>query len=268
MSMAWARCHLRDEALLGQLCEELTLKHEDGLLLQEGAESQIANIISALSELRYKDEPLTEAIFECLTGPNYAETGEIDEQYDLYTLSSVISSLAIQAPDKTHYFKAFAPQLHNALSTVVKTDRSHFVENPGLVYMLVPDLTLYMNLWLTMATFASQQPNYSNMTVMPSEFNLVAKDLIRIFNENPRWRGVDMNFIEAANISVAIAILKVNNEKFIGDISDIIRANLQYKGEEMPMNSPLQMVEPEDLPNIAKSSFYMRTYPTATDIYA
>lgn len=42
------------------------------------------------------------------------------------------------------------------LSTINKTDKKHFIENPGLAIMLVPDLTLYMNLWLTMATFASQ----------------------------------------------------------------------------------------------------------------
>lgn len=59
----------------------------------------------------------------------------------------------------------------------------------------------------------------------------MAKDLIRVFNENPRWRATEMNFLEAANISVSLTILKVTNEKFIGDISDIIRANLQYGGE-------------------------------------
>ena len=85
------------------------LKHEDGIFFEEGSEAQIANIISSLSELRYRNEPLTEVAFECLVGPNYAETGEIDEHYDLYTLFSILSALAIQAPDKTHYFKAFAP---------------------------------------------------------------------------------------------------------------------------------------------------------------
>lgn len=131
------------------------LKHEDGVFFEEGAEAHIANIISALSELRYRHEPLTEAAFECLVGRNYAETGEIEEQYDLYTLFSILSALAIQASDKTHYFKAFAPQLHNALASVTRTDSKHFAENPVLAMMLVPDLTMYMNLWLTMATFAS-----------------------------------------------------------------------------------------------------------------
>ena len=79
LSMAWARSHLRDEKLLEEFCEELVLKHEDGLFFEEGAEAQIANIISALSELRYRHEPLTEVAFECLVGANYAETGEIDE---------------------------------------------------------------------------------------------------------------------------------------------------------------------------------------------
>lgn len=69
--MAWARCHLRDEKLLNDFCEELVLKHEDGLFYEDGAEAQIANIISSLSELRYRHEPLTEAAFECLVGPNF-----------------------------------------------------------------------------------------------------------------------------------------------------------------------------------------------------
>ena len=72
---------------------------------------------------------------------------------------------------------------------MTRTDAKHFAENPILAVMLVPDLTIYMNLWLTMATFASQQPNYANMTVMPTAFNTVAKDLMKIFNDNPRWQA-------------------------------------------------------------------------------
>lgn len=69
-----------------------------------------------------------------------------------------------------------------------------------------------------------------------------------------------MNFLEASNISVSIAVLKVTNEQFIGDISDIIRANLQYGGGAMPADSPLTVVAAEDLPNIAKSAYYMRSF--------
>jgi hypothetical protein len=64
-----------------------------------------------------------------------------------------------------------------------------------------------------------------------------------------------MNLQEASNISVAIAILKIKNEKFIGDIGDIIR---MYIKEE---------VDIEDLPNLAKSTFYMRDFNYSRDVY-
>ena len=61
---------------------------------------------------------------------------------------------------------------------------------------------------------------------MPAEFKTLSKDLIKVFNSNPRWKPTVMNFFEATNISIAIAILKVENEKFIADIADILRMNL------------------------------------------
>ena len=90
---------------------------------------------------------------------------------------------------------------------------------------------------------------------MGSNFTVVTTDLIKLFNNNPRWKNIDMNLHEASNISVAIAVLKLNGENFIGDIGDIIR---------MKLNT----AHPEDLPNLAKSSHYMRNYKYSVDLYS
>lgn len=38
---------------------------------------------------------------------------------------------------------------------------------------------------------------------------LIAKDLIRMFNNNKRWKNTDLDIHEAANMSIAIASLKL-----------------------------------------------------------
>jgi hypothetical protein len=64
-----------------------------------------------------------------------------------------------------------------------------------------------------------------------------------------------MNLKEAANVSVAVAVLKLNGEKFIGDLGDIIRMKLAE-------------AEASDLPNLVKSSYYMKDYKYSRDIYS
>ena len=90
---------------------------------------------------------------------------------------------------------------------------------------------------------------------MGTNFTVVTTDLIKLFNNNPRWKNVEMDIGEAANISVAIAVLKLNGENFIGDIGDIIR---------MKINT----AEAQDLPNLAKSSHYMRNFKYSKDLYS
>lgn len=77
------------------------------------------------------------------------------------------------------------------------------------MYLEVPDLTMYTNLWLTLATFAALQPNYKNLKAMGTEFKIISQDLIKLFNSNPRWNATEMNLSEASNIAVAIAVLKI-----------------------------------------------------------
>ena len=146
------------------------------------------------------------------------------------------------------------------MSGVLKTDEKHFESHPYLAMMLVPDITMYMNIWLCTATVASLQKDYVGRELMDYEFRDLAANLIKIFNKNPRWRATQLNLTEASHISVAIAILKVKNDKFIGDICDIIRANIQHKGAALEGDVPLREIEEHDLPNLAKSTFYLRNF--------
>jgi hypothetical protein len=80
--------------------------------------------------------------------------------------------------------------------------------------------------------------------------------LIKLFNNNPRWNATELDLREAANVSVALTVLKVQNEKFIGDIGDIIRMKINEEAE------------PNDLINLTKSSLYMRNFKFSKDIYS
>ncbi len=87
---------------------------------------------------------------------------------------------------------------------------------------------------------------------------VLARDLIKLFNGNKRWRPTELNINEAANISVAIASLKLEGqgpiERFTADIGDIIRANLKN-------------ATTNDLVNLAKSTHFMRKSPHTKDLY-
>jgi hypothetical protein len=120
---------------------------------------------------------------------------------------------------------------------------------------MVPDIPTFVNLWLCLATFAAWQPNYAKMQNMNQKFKLIEGDLVKLFNQNPRWNATELNLSEASNVSVAIAVLKVTKDKFIGDIGDIIRMNIKE-------------TTPNDLPNLAKSSFYMRDFKFSKDLYS
>jgi len=135
-------------------------KHADNTFFEEGAESEVANILNGLSQLGYRNEELTEVLYSYLVGKDFAQTGEISEQYDLHTLYNILTSFARLSPGKTKYFTDFAPQLHYILSSINKTDPKEFENNPNLIFMLCPDITIYVNMWLSLATFGALQHNY------------------------------------------------------------------------------------------------------------
>ena len=87
---------------------------------------------------------------------------------------------------------------------------------------------------------------------------VLARDLIKLFNGNRRWKATELNINEAANISVAIASLKLEGqgaiEKFTADVGDVIRANIKN-------------ATPTDLINLAKSTHFMRKFTHTKDLY-
>jgi len=88
---------------------------------------------------------------------------------------------------------------------------------------------------------------------------VLARDLIKLFNGNKRWKNTELNISEAANISVAIASLKLEGqgpiERFTADIGDIIRANIKN-------------ATTHDLVNLAKTTFFMRKFAHTKDLYS
>ena len=83
---------------------------------------------------------------------------------------------------------------------------------------------------------------------------MVAADLVKLFNNNPRWRPQEMNITEAAVISSGLALVRVQNQKFIADVGDIIKHNIAEAG-------------PLDLIFLVKGAFYMRDFKYTKDVY-
>lgn len=157
ISLGWSRSDCRNEDLAHRMFLQIQKLDAEGTFMKEGGEGEVANILSAMSQMGYRNEDLNKILYECLVGDEFGETGEIADQYDLFTLYNIISSFARLSPHKTRYFTSFANQLHNLFEELMKIEQRHYEENPKLVLMLVPDLTMYMNLWLILATFASMQ---------------------------------------------------------------------------------------------------------------
>lgn len=88
-----------------------------------------------------------------------------------------------------------------------------------------------------------------------SAIKLLAQDLIKIFNGNARWKATEMNAGEVAIISSGLAMSKVENEKFIADLADVMRNTIKDAGNM-------------DLILLAKGAFYMRSFPHSKDVYS
>ena len=84
---------------------------------------------------------------------------------------------------------------------------------------------------------------------------MLAADLVKLFNGNPRWKPTEMNITEAAVISSGLALVRVQNEKFIADIGDVIKHNISEAG-------------PLDLIFLTKGAFYMRDFKHTADVYS
>lgn len=78
---------------------------------------------------------------------------------------------------------------------------------------------------------------------------------MKIFNGNVRWQATEMNISEAALISSGLSIIRVENEKFIADLSDVIKHTIKHATNM-------------DLILLTKGSFYMRKFPHSQELYS
>lgn len=84
---------------------------------------------------------------------------------------------------------------------------------------------------------------------------LIANDLVKLFYGNKRWNATEMNIDEAAIVSSGLALVRLDNEKFIADLGDIIRHKIgQAQGTDFIL--------------LAKGSHYLRNYKHTKDVYA
>ena len=209
---------------------------------------------------------------------------KMNKRLNTYYIALILNSYARLVPENAAYLADLGPELHDRLVAAVNTET--FRVQPGqqpmqhLVEQLIPDITSYCNLWLAITCFGVK----SNINAIsePSDLNeeekhfaleegdqapevrargmvrVLARDLIKLFNGNKRWKNTELDIGEAANIAVAIASLKLEGqgpiERFIADIGDIIRANVKNASSN-------------DLINLAKSTFYLRKFAHTKDLY-
>jgi hypothetical protein len=128
----------------------------------------------------------------------------------------------------------------------------------------IPDFTDYHSLWLTLQLFAAKRTRVNlNPEVRASNLleesaqaiRLIANDLVKLFYGNKRWQATEMNIDEAAIVCSGLALVRLDNEKFISDLGDIIRHKIAH-------------AQGTDFILLAKGSHYMRNYKHTKDIYA
>ena len=153
---------------------------------------------------------------------------KMNKKLNTYFIALILNSYAQLAPENPKYLADLGPELHDRLAAAVNTET--FKALPGqsmsqLVEGLIPDLTSYTNLWLAITCFGvrsninapvgeEEQPFEDDENSPPEVrakgmVRVLARDLIKLFNGNKRWKPTELNISEAANISVAIASLKL-----------------------------------------------------------
>ena len=84
-------------------------KHSEGIFFEDGMQLEVANILSGMSELGYRNLDLVNILHECLIGEEFKITGEFTSEYDLFITYNILTSYARLAPDQTKYFTDFVP---------------------------------------------------------------------------------------------------------------------------------------------------------------
>lgn len=99
----------------------------------------------------------------------------------------------------------------------------------------VPDFTDYHSLWLSLQLFAAKRSRVASdanakdlLEESAQSIKLLANDLVKIFYGNKRWQATEMNIDEAAIVCSGLALVRIENEKFIADLGDIVRHKINH----------------------------------------
>jgi hypothetical protein len=223
----------------------------------------------ALHEIGWRNDKLLDIL--------HSYVMKMRAKLNVYYIALILNAYAALCPDNGRYLSELGPELHDRLVKGVNTEtfRVDPVKGPpptNAVEELIPDLTTYANLWLAITCFGVKStvegvPDQQDDIGRVGEFGTnsvgiiraLARDLIKVFNGNKRWRATDLNVHEATTVSIAIASLKLSGqgpiERFAADIGDIIRANIKEASNE-------------DLINLSKSTFYLRKFEHTRDLYS
>ena len=144
----------------------------------------------------------------------------------------------------------------------ISEEQGKLFESKAQLYGKVPDLTDYADLWLSLQLFAAKRtqeqklhPGSELIDQSAHSIRLIATDLVKIFSGNERWQATQMNIQEASTVCSGLALVRIESQKFIGDIGDIIRHNLKDANGV-------------DLILLTKGAFYMRKFKYTKDIYS
>ena len=114
----------------------------------------------------------------------------------------------------------------------------------------------YSDIWVGLGLLAKIKPDHHELQqATPAAIKLISADLIKIFNGNRRWQATELDQSDVAIIASSIESCSIANEKFIGDLGDIIRHTIKQASEL-------------DLVLLTKGAYYMRSFKHSKDIYS
>ena len=126
-----------------------------------------------MGQIGYANRQLINGMHEFLVGKEFQVSGGTSQEYDLRTTFAILKSYSRLAPDDIKYFDDFASHLHTNLSEVNQIDKAPVKKNSYMIVTKIPDLVMFMDIWLIMVKFAAMQPNYKQMTTMSQNFQLI-----------------------------------------------------------------------------------------------
>ena len=102
----------------------------------------------SLHELNYRNDELMEIL--------HSYVMKMKKKLNIYYISLILNAYATLVPDQFQYLSDIGPELHEKLSAAVNTETFKAQPNLNLgqlVEDIIPDLTAYKNLWLSITCF-------------------------------------------------------------------------------------------------------------------